>query len=99
MSGFREWLVRNGFYLQDQEYNYGYHPVGQVDLTGSFGTDNYQEVWPILSRYLDIYSITAGSNKSGPITAVYDYAWSDKDYYQQQIERLKPGYDYSSRGR
>ena len=99
MSGFREWLVRNGFYLQDQEYNYGYHPVGQVDLTGSFGTDNYQEVWPILSRYLDIYSITAGSNKSGPITAVYDYAWSDKDYYQQQIERLKPGYDYSSRRR
>ena len=94
MAGFREWLVRNRFDLEDVEFNYGYHPVGQVELAKSFGTTEYQQVWPVLSKYLDIHSITAG-----PVTAVYDYAWTDADYYQQQIEMLKPGYDYSSRRR
>ena len=91
MAGFREWLVRNGFDIHDPQYNYGYHPVGQVDLQKSFGTTNYTEIWPILSRYLDIYCIEAGDTYS-----VYDYTWVDPDYYQQQIDRLKPGYDYSS---
>lgn len=89
---FRSWLEQNRFDLVDRNYNFGYHSVGQVDLTESFGTTNYREVWPILSRHLDIYSIQAGNAKS-----VYDYNWTDVDYYQQQIERLKPGYDYSSR--
>jgi len=91
MTGFRAWLHRNRFDAQNTEYNYGYHPVGQVDLQGSFGTTNFREVWPILSKYLDIYKITAGD-----ISATYDYSWSDPDYYQQQIDMMKPGYDYSS---
>jgi hypothetical protein len=91
MGGFRKWLVSNGFEVTNTEYNYGYHPVGQVQLLESFGTDNYKEVWPILSKYLDIYKIQAGE-----ITATYDYTWSDEDYYQQQIDRMKPGYDFSS---
>ena len=91
MTGFRAWLHRNRFDAQNTEYNYGYHPVGQVDLQGSFGTTNFREVWPILSKYLDIYKITAGD-----ISATYDYTWSDPDYYQQQIDMMKPGYDYSS---
>lgn len=93
MLGFGAWLERNGFDVNDTQYNYGYHPVGQVDLQDSFGTTDYQKIWPMLSQHLDIYQISAGG-----ITATYDYAWSDPDYYQQQIERLKPGYDYSSRG-
>jgi hypothetical protein len=93
MIGFREWLHRNRFDTQNPEYNYGYHPVGQVDLQKSFGTTDFRKVWPILSKYLDIFSIEAGGVKS-----VYDYTWTDSDYYQQQIERMKPGYDYSSRG-
>jgi len=92
MTGFRAWLHRNRFDAQNTEYNYGYHPVGQVDLQGSFGTTDFLEVWPILSKYLDIYSIEAGDAK-----CVYDYTWTDADYYQQQIERMKPGYDHSSR--
>ena len=92
MTGFRDWLHRNRFDTQNTEYNYGYHPVGQVDLQGSFGTTDFLEVWPILSKYLDIYSIEAGDAK-----CVYDYTWTDADYYQQQIERMKPGYDHSSR--
>ena len=91
MTGFRQWLHRNRFDAQNTEYNYGYHPVGQVNLLSSFGTTDFKEVWPILSKYLDILSIEAGDAK-----ATYDYTWSDADYYQQQIERMKPGYDYSS---
>lgn len=91
MAGFRSWLGRNGFAVDNPEYNYGYHPVGQVDLQKSFGTTEYNKVWPILSRYLDIYKISAGD-----AIAVYNYNYTDRDYYQQQIERLKPGYDYSS---
>ena len=86
------WLEQNGFNWEDPQYNFGYHPVGQVALLESFGTTNCQEVWPILSKYLDIYSIHAGE-----VGAIYDYTWTDADYRQQQIERLKPGYDYSSR--
>ena len=93
MLGFRSWLERNRFNPDNPEYNFGYHPVGQVDLVGSFGTDNFQEVWPILSKYLDIYKITAGD-----VTATYDYTWTDPDYYQQQIDVMKPGYDYSTQG-
>jgi len=93
MSGFRNWLLRNGFDILDTQYNYGYHPVGQVMLKESFGTGDFKKIWTILSNYLDIYSITAGD-----ISAIYDYAWTDVDYYQQQIDRMKPGYDYSSRG-
>jgi len=92
MMGFREWLHRNRFDAQNSEYNYGYHPVAQVDLQKSFGTQDFRDIWPVLSRYLDILSIEAGDAR-----AVYDYTWTDPDYQQQQIERLRPGYDYSSR--
>ena len=89
MNGFREWLTRNGFDVNDTQYNYGYHPVGQVELKESFGTNDFREVWPILSKYLDIYRIEAGD-----ASATFDYAWTDPDYYQQQIDMMKQGYDY-----
>jgi hypothetical protein len=92
MTGFRDWLGRNGFDVADAQYNYGYHPVGQVDLQTSFGTTDYNKVWPILSKYLDIYKISANG-----VSAEYNYNYTDADYYEQQIERLKPGYDFSSR--
>ena len=97
MAGFREWLERNGFSTMDPQYNYGYHPVGQVDLQASFGTTHYRDVWPILSEYLDIAAITCDDGRGGILRSVYPYSWSDRDYYDQQIEKLKPGYDYSSR--
>lgn len=93
MIGFRNWLERNGFDATNSEYNYGYHPVGQVDLIGSFGTTNFHQVWAILNTHLDIYSITAGQ-----VTATYDYTWTDADYYQRQIAVLQPGYDHSTKG-
>jgi hypothetical protein len=92
MTQFREWLHRNGFDCENTDYNYGYHAVGQVNLQSSFGTRHFRKVWPILSNYLDIFSIEAGNTR-----AEYDYTWTDPNYYQQQIERMRPGYDFSSR--
>ena len=97
LIGFRDWLVRNGFDVDDPQYNYGYHPVGQVDLLASFGTTNYVDVWAVLSRYLDIQGIATDDGKGNVLRSLYPYTWTDKDYYDQQIEKLKPGYDYSSR--
>jgi hypothetical protein len=97
MAGFRDWLNRNNFNVDDPEYNFGYHPVGQVDLQRSFGTTNYGEVWPILSQYLDICSISCDDGSGNILRSVYPYSYTDPDYYDQQIEKLKPGYDYSSR--
>ena len=91
MSGFRNWLERNGFDPDDSQYNFGHHLIGQVKLKESFGTENFKEVWPLLSNHLDIYQIIAGD-----VRRTYEYSWTDNDYYQSQIDRLKPGYDYSS---
>jgi hypothetical protein len=96
LSGFRDWLVRNGFDVDDSQYNYGYHPVGQVDLLASFGTTKYVDVWTVLSRYLDIQGIATDDGQGNVLRSLYPYTWTDKDYYEQQIEKLKPGYDYSS---
>jgi hypothetical protein len=93
MKGFKDWLVRNGFDPMDRQYNFGYHEIGQVDILNSFGTTEHEDVWAIMNNHLDIYRI-----ETPEVTATYDYAWADPDYYQQQIERLKAGYDYSSRG-
>jgi hypothetical protein len=88
MDGFADWLERNKLDPDNREYNFGYHQVGQVE---SLGTP--EETWALLSPRLDIVRIEAGD-----VAADYKYSWSDTDYYSQQIERLKPGYDYSSRG-
>lgn len=92
IAKFRPWLERNGFNIQDKNFNFGYHPVGQVDLLKSFGTTEIEKIWSLLSEHLDIYKISTNN-----FSVVYDYAWSDNDYYQQQIQKLKPGYDYSSK--
>lgn len=92
MLGFREWLHKNNFNINDPEYNFGYHEVGRVDLLGSFGTEEPEAVWNILSKYLDIVRI-----ETEEASAEYNYTWTDPDYYEQQINKLKPGYDYSSR--
>ena len=92
MSDFRQWLYRNKFDTQDAELNFGYHEVGQVLLKESFGTEDISHIWSILSSHLDIYKIVTDE-----VECTYDYTWTDADYYQQQIKRLKPGYDYSSR--
>jgi hypothetical protein len=89
---FRKWLIANNRDPADPALSLGYLPIGQVELTKSFGTADYQHVWNILSDHLDIYRIEVDG-----VTATFDYCWSDATYKQQQIDRMKPGYDYSSR--
>lgn len=92
-SEFEQWLLDNNLDPSDPKLSLGYLPIGQVDLLGSFGTENMFEIWNQLSTHLDIYSITVDD-----VTKIYPYSWADGTYKQLQIDMLKPGYDYSSRG-
>ena len=92
-DNFRQWLLANGRDPHDPKLSLGYLPIGQIDLQVSFGTTDYQKIWDILSNHLDIYSIEVDG-----ICNTFDYCWTDPDYKQQQINIMKPGYDYSSRG-
>jgi hypothetical protein len=83
---FRTWLVNNGFDPDDKTLTIGHPQVGQVDLIRSFGTDDYRKVWSNLETRLNIWSIRSSSAQ-----ATYPYLWSDTDYMQQQVARLKQG--------
>ena len=89
---FKLWLAKNNLDSTDPKLSLGYLPIGQVDLLGSFGTTNYQEIWKVLGNYLDIYRIEVDG-----VSAQYDYCWSDDNYKQQQIDRMRAGYDYHTR--
>jgi hypothetical protein len=86
MDQFSEWLTKNGFDHSNTEYNFGYHEVGKI-----INLQDPESEWSALSKHLDIFKIEAGD-----VSAEFNYSWADKDYYDQQILRLKPGYDYSS---
>lgn len=81
---FRTWLIHNGFDPEDKTLTIGHPQVGQVDLTRSFGTEDYQTIWKALNTHLNVHSI-----KTSQAHAVYEYNWSDPDYAQQQIRSLK----------
>ena len=89
---FRQWLGQNNLDPTNTELSLGYLPIGQVDLRGSFGTETASEIWPVLGNYLDIYRIEVDG-----VGQTYDYCWTDSEYQQQQIQQLKPGYDYQTR--
>ncbi len=88
---FSQWLINNNRNPKDPKLSLGYLLIGQVDLQLSFGTTDYQTIWDMLSSHLDIYSIEVDG-----VSNTFDYCWSDANYKQQQIEMMKPGYDYSS---
>ena len=90
---FNEWLIKNNLNPKDTSLSLGYMPIGKVDLMKSFGTTDKFEIWEMLSNHLDIYSIKVGDSENK-----FEYCWSDKNYKQLQIDIMKPGYDYSSRG-
>jgi hypothetical protein len=89
---FKQWLIDNKIDPTNPKLSLGYLPVGEVDLIASFGTTDNFAIWDLLSTHLDICKIEInGTNNE------YSYCWSDKDYKQQQINMMKPGYDFSSR--
>ena len=81
---FRQWLIDNGFDPEDKTLTIGHPKCGQVDLVRSFGTTDYNAIWAQLGTHLDVYRI-----KSSTAEAVYTYNWSDADYMDQQIARLR----------
>jgi hypothetical protein len=88
---FKDWLIANGLDPHDPKLSLGYLEIGKIDLRSSFGSDDEQEVQDILSNYLDIYSIEVDGVKN-----IFNYCWSDSSYKQQQIDMMRPGYDFSS---
>lgn len=89
---FQEWLVANDRDPADPALSLGYLPLGQVALDASFGTIVGEEIWKTLGQYLDIYRIEVDG-----VSQTFDYCWTDSDYKQQQIDQLRPGYDYHLR--
>ena len=90
---FKQWLLANNLDSADPKLSLGYLPIGRVDLERSFNTTDMFSIWELLSQHLDIFQIEVNG-----IQQTFDYCWSDLDYKQKQINMLKPGYDYSSRG-
>lgn len=83
IDGFRQWLVDNGFDPNDKSLTLGHPQIGQVNLELSFGTTDYNYIWNILDRHLDVYKILTSHN-----AATYDYRWSDPDYMSQQLKYI-----------
>jgi len=90
---FKAWLIENNRDPRDANLSLGYLPLGQVDLRGSFGTAKSSDIWEILSAHLDIYCIEIDG-----VSQKFNYCWTDANYKQMQIDMMKPGYDYSTKG-
>ena len=84
LRDFREWLCINGFDPDDPTLTIGHPKVAQVDLDGSFGSNDFRNIWHTLDQHLDVYSIRVGAD-----TAIYDYSWHDHNYMLRQIHALK----------
>ena len=86
---FRNWMIGNGFDINDPKLCLGYIKLGQVNLKKSFGTEDFFKIIEKISAHLDIYQI----NIDG-LSCIFDYVWNDDNYKQMQIDLLKPGYDW-----
>lgn len=87
LSGFRSWLITNGFDPSDPSLTIGHPKIGQVDLSASFGTDNYKTVWRLLRYFLDVEAV-----RTSDAAAHYHYHWSDSDYQMQQVQAMEKSY-------
>lgn len=87
LNDFRRWLIDNNFDPTDPSLTIGHPQVGQVDLKKSFGYTDCLNIWPQLSRHLDVYRV-----KTSDANAVYDYHWSDLDFITRQVQIISQGY-------
>lgn len=92
MAEFDKWLADNDRNPEDSTLSLGYLQLGDIDLRSAFGTVHPQTIWQHLSKHLDIARIEIDD-----VVGEFDYCWSDHNYKHNQIEMMKPGYDYSSR--
>jgi hypothetical protein len=83
IAEFRNWLMHNDFDPEDRSLTIGHPKVAQVNLSKTFGTLDYNQIWNQISAHLDVYKI-----RTSDAEATYEYRWSDQDYIQQQIRAL-----------
>ncbi len=86
LSEFREWLINNSIDPEDKTLTIGHPQIGQVDLTRSFGSRDYRDIWQQLNIFMDVWQI-----RSSTRSARYNYRWSDKDFISKQIEIISKG--------
>lgn len=80
INNFVNWLKINGFDPDDPSLTIGHPQIGQVDLKRSFGTSDYKEIWPMLSKNLDVVAV-----ETSLFRAEYLYHWSDENYVDFMI--------------
>jgi hypothetical protein len=84
LTEFREWLIINGIDPDDKKLTIGHPQIGQVDLIRSFGTADYRSIWAQLQTHLNVVKI-----KTSTQIREYNYNWSDEDYAELQIRKMK----------
>jgi hypothetical protein len=84
LAEFRTWLERNGFDPDEPSLTIGHPKVGQVNLSRSFGTEDWEMIYAQLNQHQDVYKI-----RTSTAQATYNYRWSDPDYIEQQIRSMK----------
>jgi hypothetical protein len=84
LAEFRCWLMANGFDPEDKTLTIGHPQVGQVNLTRSFGTEDYRYIWARLNTHLNVAAIRTSTSQTD-----YPYTWADPDYAEQQIRILR----------
>lgn len=87
LEEFRQWLITNNFDPNDLSLTIGHPQIGQVDLKKSFGSEDCLNIWPMLSKHLDVYQV-----KTSDASATYDYHWSDLDFVDRQVAVISQGY-------
>ena len=84
LAQFKQWLIDNGFDPNDKMLTIGHPQVGQTDLTRSFGTTDFNAIWAQLGTHLNVHEIITNEAR-----VTYNYNWSDADYMQQQISKIR----------
>lgn len=87
LSDFRHWLLDNGFDPNDKSLTIGHPKVAQVNIYQSFGTNDIDSIWTMLTKHQDVCSIKIGNYK-----ATYDYHWSDEDFRARQVKIIQGEY-------
>ena len=83
MTEYYAWLIDNGKDITDPRLSLGYLPIGQVDLISSFGTDDPEQIWDMMSPLLNIHAIEVDG-----FPYYFDYSVGDEGYEEKQMQAL-----------
>lgn len=84
LEDFRCWLRKNNLDPEDPYLTIGHPQIGQVDLSATFGSHRWQDVWAKLGSYLDVWAV-----ETHEVRQEYPYHWDDPEFMEQQIQILR----------